>query len=66
MDDKTEKIVVKWIKVCLSLILMILAIWQGNERFSVRNDEAGIIFYAAAFAFGIAAVAFYFYKKQNK
>jgi hypothetical protein len=65
MDDKTQKNVTKWYVIAVALLLMLVAIWQGKERFDARNGEAGIIFYAAAVVFGIAALAFYFYKGEK-
>ena len=65
MKEKTQNKIVKWYLIGIALVLMSLSIWQGKERFDARNGEAGIIFYAAAVVFGIAALAFYFYKGRK-
>ena len=55
----------KWVKIIIVLILMSLSIWQANKLFSLRDGETGILFSAAAIAFAIAAIAFYFQKKKE-
>ncbi len=65
MNEKTQKKITKWYLIGIALVLMSLSIWQGKERFDARNGEAGIIFYAVAVVFGIAALAFYFYKGKK-
>ncbi|MGG6232044.1 hypothetical protein [Tenacibaculum sp. SDUM215027] len=56
----------KWIKIITLLLIMLLCIWDANDRFSRRDTDSGMFFSFAAITFAISAIFFFFHKRTFK
>ncbi|HBS12278.1 MAG TPA: hypothetical protein DEO36_07025 [Flavobacteriaceae bacterium] len=58
----------KYFKILIFTALSIYSAIKGAERFSARDDDAGMFYYLAAISFGVPAIVFaiQLYQENNK